>query len=119
MEKLRVVYDADGFQGRYYLIVYFNTKDEGLRTGATTLAAEGIYKLFVSGKKIIGLPCSYTVKLNNREAQVFKLIARAEYHQKRAIWKDFVNKRISKEKMLERLEKELPVCILGKKLKQE
>jgi hypothetical protein len=119
MEELRVSYDADGFQGRYYTIVYFNTKDDRLGMGASTLAAEGIYRLFVSGKKVVGLPCSYTVKLTNREAKVFQLIARAEYHLKRAIWKDFVTKRVSKEEMLKRLEKELPVCILGKKLKQE
>lgn len=104
-----------------WIILREETKNEGLsskgiRIGAFTFGAEALFKLFIEGKKVEGEPTRIIVKLSSREARIFRMIEMTGVYSKRKIWVDFLEGKISKKELLKKLEKELSVHLLSKKL---
>lgn len=87
--------------------------------GYRTLSMQGLWKLFVEGKVILGSPFHIAVSLNEQETKVFKLITKAGWDRKRSIWMRFLNGDISRNALLNKLEEELPVWVLKQKLSNE
>jgi len=101
------------------LFLYFKCEEGVLRAGCDTGLANGIWKLFVEGKKVSGLAHQYTVELSDKEARIFKMIIDAHYDTQKGIWFRVGNGELSKKEALLLLEKELPMAILARKLKSE
>jgi len=87
--------------------------------GFCTLPSEGLFKLFVEGRRVHGKPSKLKIKLTPREARIFTLITKAGFEKKRNIWADFTSGKVDKPAMLTRLEEECPIWILRKKLSNE
>ena len=104
-EKIWFVYVKKKHQ-RYFIAV-----------GSTTIAAEGLFKVFVVGKRINkGKPTHYEVNINRTEARIFKMIHDTCFERKRSFWAKVNSKEITKEEALSKLSKELPTLALMKKL---
>lgn len=93
--------------------------EEAVWIGYCTIPARGLFKLFVVGKPIQGIPSELRVKLSRRETKVFRMITRAGFDRKRNVWQDLLDGKITQKEMLDKLVEKLPIWILSRKLSPE
>jgi len=93
--------------------------DEHVWAGYGTIGIQGLWKLFIVGKVMGGSPSEMQVKLTPRETRVFKMVVKAGFVKKRKIWLKFLYGKLTQKEMLSKLEEELPIWILGRKLSNE
>ena len=91
-------------------------ESEHVWAGYGTIGVQGLWKLFIVGKVIGGSPSEIQVKLTPRETRVFKMVAKAGFAKKRKVWLKFLDGKVTQKEMLSKLEGELPIWILSRKL---
>jgi len=89
---------------------------EHFTIGMRTLFSQALFKLFVEGKPIYGLPEEYSVEIDPQEIKVFNLLLRADVDRQRKMWRPLFHKKANKEEFLKKLEQELPIWVLKRKL---
>jgi hypothetical protein len=116
MTKLYISYIPNSYNRRAYQMLQITLGAKGICGGEATIGMTAVWRLFVNGKTVYGNPDTFYVNISRREKKIFSMIVDTRYHEKRVIWYDFINGRISKEEMLKRLEEVLPRCLLAQKL---
>ena len=107
MPRLTVAYHV-GYSGTEIRFWTYGMRNS-IYAGVTTYAAKGLFRLFVSGKRILkgSKPDTLIVNLTDREAKILKLIEETNFKGKWGEWRKSLEEK--KEDFLKRLEEELPV----------
>jgi len=92
-----------------------------IECGSETLAAAALWYIFVKGHLISenpGRPSCFWIKLNPKETKIFQLLAKSGFWRKRTYFLGMLERKTSQRAALRWLEENLPIIILGNKLKK-